>query len=118
MSAQPIETPPPDIYAAISDNRLAVQVVIDELGLPAPTMVARPLVVHITLADVDDLGVWVHALGGEVRRGFQRDEGASLWTLRTKTPVRSDGSTVAIHVHVPVVAGEDVIAEVYGAVTE
>lgn len=117
MSAQPIETPPPDIYAAISDNRLAVQVVIDGLGLPAPTLVARPHAVHVTLADVDDLAQWMHALGGEIRRGIETD-GASLWTLRTETPARRDGSKVAIRVHVPVVSGEDVIACLYPAVTE
>lgn len=117
MSAQPIETPPPDTYAAISDNRLGAQVAIDYLALPAPTLVARPTVVHVTVADVDDLAQWVHALGGEVRRGIEMD-GASLWTLRTETPVRGDGSTVAIRVHCPVVAGEDVIAEMYAAVTE
>lgn len=117
MSAQPIERPSLSTYAAISDNRLAVQVVIDELALPAPTLVARPAVVHITVADVDDLARWVLALGGEVRRGIALD-GASLWTLRTETPVRGNGSTVPIRVHVPVVEGEDVIASLYPAVTE
>lgn len=117
MSAQPIQANPPDIYGQISDARLAVQVVIDELALPAPTIVARPTVVHITVADVDDLAQWVLALGGEVRRGIALD-GASLWTLRTETPVRGNGSTVAIRVHVPVVEGEDVIAFLYAAVTE
>jgi len=116
VSVQPIQSPPRDTFAEISDNRLAVQVAIDYLALPAPTLVARPTVVYVTLADVDDLGQWVHALGGEVRRGPEID-GASLWTLRTRTPVRGDGSTVAIRVHVPVVAGEDVMAELYAAVT-
>ncbi|MGC4946225.1 hypothetical protein ACLQ2N_08460 [Streptomyces sp. DT224] len=109
MSAQPIE-PPPDSYAVSSDNRLAVQVLIDNMGLPAPTLVARPDAVHVTLADVDDLAQWVYELGGEVRRGIEID-GASLWTLRTETPRRLNGSTVRILVHVPVVSGEDVLAE-------
>jgi hypothetical protein len=102
VSAQPIDTNPPDIYGQISDNRLAVQVVIDGLALPAPTLVARPHAVHVTLADVDDLEI----------------DGASLWTLRTETPARRNGSKVAIRVHVPVVSGEDVIACLYPAVTE
>jgi hypothetical protein len=119
MSAQPTETPPPDVSAAISDNRLAVQVVIDELALPAPTLVARPLLVHITLADVDDLAEWLLALGGHVTRSVQNPAaGASLWTLRTETPVRANGRAVAIHVHCPVVSGEDVLTEVLSAVTE
>ncbi|MFJ3587484.1 hypothetical protein ACIQUY_29490 [Streptomyces sp. NPDC090231] len=117
MSAQPIHHTPPDTYAVTSDNRLAVQVVIDNLALPAPTIVARPDAVHITLADVDDLGQWLYSLGGEVRRGIEIS-GASLWTLHTETPVRLNGTTVAIRVHVPVVSGEDVLAEIRGAVAE
>lgn len=117
MTAHPIEHTPPDTYAVTSDNRLAVQVVIDGFALPAPTLVARPGAVHITLADVDDLGQWLYALGGEVRRGIEI-AGASLWTLYTDTPVRPNGSTVAIRVHVPVVSGEDVLAEIRGAVTK
>lgn len=117
MSAQPIEPNPPDTYAITSDNRLAVQTVIDNLALPAPTLVARPDAVHITLADVDDLGQWMYALGGDIRRGIEIS-GASLWTLHTQTPQRLNGSTVRILVHVPVVNGEDVLAELRTAVTE
>lgn len=117
MSAQPIEHNPPDTYAVTSDNRLAVQVVIDGFNLPAPTIVARLDAVHITLADVDDLGQWLYSLGGEVRRGIEIS-GASLWTLHTETPVRLNGTTVAIRVHVPVVSGEDVLAEIRGAVAK
>ncbi|MFF9568450.1 hypothetical protein [Streptomyces sp. NPDC014685] len=117
MSAQPIEPPPPDTYAVTSDNRLAVQAMLDGLGLPAPTLVARPDAVHITLADVDDLGQWLYHLGGTVCRGVEIS-GASLWTLHTETPVRLNGSAVRIRVHVPVVSGEDVLAEIRGAVAE
>lgn len=114
MSAQPIEPPPPDIYAVTSDNRLAAQTVIDGFGLPAPTMVARPDAVHITLADPDDVGQWMYALGGTIRRGIEI-YGASLWTLHTETPARPGGA-VRILVHVPVVSGEDVLAELRSAV--
>ncbi|MYT56911.1 hypothetical protein GTW29_09260 [Streptomyces sp. SID7834] len=117
MSAQPIEPPPPNFYGITSDNRLAVQAVIDNLSLPAPTMVARPDAVHIAVASVEDLAQWMFALGGTVRRGIEIS-GASLWTLHTITPVRLDGTTVAIRVHVPVVSGESVLAEVRTAVTE
>ncbi|MFF9690284.1 hypothetical protein [Streptomyces sp. NPDC014623] len=109
MSAQPIEPPQPDTYAITSDNRLAVQTLLDNMALPAPTMVARPDAVHVTLADVDDLAQWMYALGGEVRRGVEIS-GASLWTLHTETPMRLSGTTVRILVHVPVVSGEDVLA--------
>lgn len=131
MSAQPIEPLPPDTgtpgrrlplrkgyrhsdHEAISDNRLAVQVLIDSYGLPAPTIVARPLVVHVSVADPDDVAAWLYVLGGELRRGLEID-GASLWTLRTQTPRRGDGSTVRIFVHVPVVQGEDVVEALRGA---
>ncbi|WP_328721785.1 hypothetical protein OHT52_21340 [Streptomyces sp. NBC_00247] len=110
MSAQPIEYPPPTTYAVTSDNRLAVQAVIDGLGLPAPTLVVRPDAVHVALADVDDLAQWMYELGGEMRRGIEID-GASLWTLHTETPRRGNGSTVRILVHAPVVSGEAVLAE-------
>ncbi|MGC5531628.1 hypothetical protein [Streptomyces sp. SR-10] len=97
-----------------SDNRLAVQTAIDGFGLPAPTMVARPEAVHITLADPDDLARWMYALGGTIRRGIEI-YGASLWTLHTETPARPGGA-VRILVHVPVVSGEDVLAELRPAV--
>ena len=116
MSAQPIESPPPVPYWQASDNRLAVQTVIDGLGLPAPTLVARADAVHICLADVDDLALWLLSLGGEVRRGIPLDD-VSVWTLRTQTPMRRDLSTVAIRVHCPVVTGEDVVSELRSAVT-
>ncbi|MFJ9234097.1 hypothetical protein ACIRJ3_03820 [Streptomyces anulatus] len=115
MSVQPIEPNPPDFYAVTSDNHLAVQTVLDSTGLPAPTMVARPEAVHITLADPDDLGQWMYALGGTIRRGIEM-YGASLWTLHTETPARPGGGTVRILVHVPVVSGEDVLAELRSAV--
>ncbi|MFE2747368.1 hypothetical protein ACFXKX_24070 [Streptomyces scopuliridis] len=117
MSAQPIELHPPNTYAAISDNRLSAEVVIDNYALPATTMVARPDAVHIMLADVDDLAVWLDALGGDVHRGAETD-GASLWTLHTRTPRGLRGTTVPIRVHAPVVVGEAILAEIESAVTK
>ncbi|MFE5658318.1 hypothetical protein ACFQ9H_19275 [Streptomyces sp. NPDC056517] len=93
-----------------------MQTVIDGVGLPAPTIVARAAVVHVTVATTEDLGQWFYELGGEVRRGIPLDD-VSVWTLRTQTPVRRDLSTVAIRVHCPVVAGEDVMCELRSAVT-
>lgn len=116
MSAQPIESPPPVTYWQASDNRLAVQTLIDSLDLPAPTLVARADAVHVTVATADDLAQWLYELGGEVRRGIPLDD-VSVWTLRTQTPARRYGSTVAIRVHCPVVAGEDVVSELRSAVT-
>ncbi|MEU3124371.1 hypothetical protein ABZ696_29415 [Streptomyces albidoflavus] len=101
--------------AKTSDNRLAVEAALAYLALPAPTLVARPDAVHVTVDDVDDLAAWVYALGGVVHRGPSSD-GAALWTLRTATPTRADGSTVPIRVHAAVVDGDPVLVEVRRAV--
>lgn len=108
-------TPPAGDYAKTSDNRLAVEAAVAYLVLPAPTLVARPDAVHVTVNDVDDLSAWVFFLGGDVSRGPSSD-GAALWTLRTETPARPDGSKVAILVHAAVVDGDDVLVEVRRAV--
>lgn len=113
MSAKPI---PIGSLRQQTDNRIAVEVAVDYLGLHAPVMVARPDAVHITLTDVDDLEHWLYALGGSIRRGPSVD-GAALWTLHTATPRRANGSTVPILVHVAVVDGEDVLTEIRSAVT-
>lgn len=115
MSVDRIERSPASDLAAISDNRHAVEALLGYLHLPAPTIVARPDAVHVTVADVDDLGAWLYALGGVVRRG-PVCEGAALWTLHTQTPQRGDRSSVAVRVHVPVVVGEDVLHEIRAAV--
>ncbi|MFF1756176.1 hypothetical protein [Streptomyces sp. NPDC058266] len=115
MIAQITQLPHRD-PAKTSDNRLAVESMLGYLALPAPTLVARPDAVHITVDDVDDLAAWVFALGGTVHRGPSTD-GAALWTLRTATPTRGDGSTVAILVHAAVVDGDDVLVDVRRAVS-
>lgn len=92
-------------------NELAVASMLDRLSLPAATMTPRPEVVHVTVTSASDLSHWMYALGGRVVQTGGA-EGVALWTLRTETPVRPDGSTVPIRVHAAVVAGEDVLAEV------
>jgi hypothetical protein len=94
------------------DARLtAVETAIDYLMLPT---VRPPLVredgVHVVVADGEQFAAWVFTLGGDVNRAPALD-GASLWTLRTETPARSDGSTVRILVHVALMHGEFVPAE-------
>ncbi|MFJ9468369.1 hypothetical protein [Streptomyces caniferus] len=115
LSSQPIELPLADL-ARKRDNELAVGAMLDYLALPAPTMTPRPDAVHITVTDARDLGAWMYVLGGTVRHSAGSD-GVALWTLHTATPVRRDGSTVAIRVHVAVVDGEDVLTEVRRSVT-
>ncbi|GAA4705468.1 hypothetical protein [Streptomyces youssoufiensis] len=115
MSAQPIERPPTHLRL-VGDNRHAVRSMLDYLSLPAPTLIARPDAVHVTVADPDDLAQWLYALGGEVHCGPEA-EGVSVWTLVTATPRRADGSSVAVRVHAPVVCGEDVLTDIRSAVT-
>ncbi|SDL33910.1 hypothetical protein [Streptomyces indicus] len=114
MIAQRIHPPRSD-DAKTSDNRLAVETTVAYLALPAPTLVARPDAVHVIVADSDDLGRWLYHLGGEVHRGPHTDD-AALWTLRTETPVRGDGSKVAVRVHATVVDGDAVLVDVRRAV--
>lgn len=115
MSTHPTERPPRSSLEKISDNRLAVESMLDRLPLRAATIVARPDAVHITVTDPDELEAWLYQLGGEVRPGPSVN-GASLWTLYTGTPTRGDGSIVLIRVHVPVVDGEHVLVDVRQAV--
>lgn len=113
MSVQPIplSIPPTDVRIT------AVDAAIDYLNLPTlRPPVAREDGVHVLVADSEQFSAWVFALGGDVNRGPALD-GASLWSLRTATPQRADGSTVRILVHVPLVHGEEIPAEFRPAVS-
>jgi hypothetical protein len=91
-------------YGLISDNRLAVEVLLDYTGLPAPTLIPRPDAVFVVVADVDDLEKWLDALGGRIHISSAAD-GLELWTLLTQTEPRGDGSRVEVRVSVPVPMG-------------
>lgn len=115
MTGDRIERPVRTPFAATRRNEVAVETAIAHLSLPAGIITPRPDVVHVTLMHVDALGEWLYALGGEVHHGASAD-GAAVWTLYTNTPERSDGSSVAILVHVAVVDGERVLTEFRQAV--
>jgi hypothetical protein len=116
MSAQPIPIRP--ATEPTPDERItAVEVAVDSLNLP----IARPLIlrddaVHVFVVNSEQFAAWLYYLGGDVNRAPALD-GASLWTLRTQTPRRRDGSTVPIRVHVALVHDEFVPAEFRGAVS-
>lgn len=116
MSVQPIplpilEDPPTDVQIT------AVEVAIDYLNLPTlRPPVAREDGVHVVVADSEQFAAWVFALGGTPNRGPALD-GASLWSLRTETPQRADGSTVRILVHVALVHDELIPVEFRPAVS-
>lgn len=115
MSAQPI--PLHLVKAPAPDPQFAVEAAIDYLALPtARPPLTREDGVHVVVADSEQFAAWVFALGGDVHRAPSLD-GASLWTLRTETPQRADGSTVRILVHVALVHDEFVPVEFRGPVS-
>lgn len=103
-------------YGLVSDNRTAVEAMLDFLSLPAPTVIPRAEAVFVTVADLDDLGEWLQQLGGVIHVSSAGD-GLELWTLLTATPKRGDGSKVPVRVSVPVPMGEVVMAHILAAVT-
>ncbi|MEU6279789.1 hypothetical protein [Streptomyces sp. NPDC047028] len=107
--------PPVSELAQTSDNRIAVEVMLDYLALPAPSVTARPDAVYVSVADVDDLGAWLTARGGRVHV-HPAGDGVELWTLLTSSPERADGSSVPIRVSAPVPAGEVVLGYIVAAV--
>ncbi|NUQ95327.1 MAG: hypothetical protein HOY79_01755 [Streptomyces sp.] len=103
------EAPLPDAAKArvLAQNRNActVDVLINSTALPAPVRIPRPESVHVMVADVDDLGEWLRALGGEIHVSPEF-ESVELWTLHAQTEPREDGSTTSVLVSVPVPSGE------------
>lgn len=96
-------------------NALTVDCLIDGSGLPAPVRIPRAESVHVMVADVDDLGEWLLALGGEIHVSPEF-EGVELWTLHASTEPREDDSTTTVLVSVPVPSGELVMDWIRAAV--
>lgn len=92
-------------YEQTSDNRIAVESMLDYLPLPAPTVIPRAEAVFVSVSDVDDLGVWLRELGGRIHRTSAAD-GLELWTLLTQTPPSRARGQVPVRVSVPVPMGE------------
>ncbi|CAL9594470.1 hypothetical protein SUDANB1_05294 [Streptomyces sp. enrichment culture] len=116
MSAKPIPRRT-DVEQAPDERLVAVEVAADSMNLPiARPPIVRDDAVHVFVADSSQFAAWLYYLGGDVNRAPQID-GASLWTLRTETPRRRDGSTVRIRVHVALVHDELVPAEFRTAVS-
>lgn len=102
------DAPLPSAYGRQRDNATAVQALIDRTKLPAPTVVAQPDMVHVVLADVDDLAVWRAELDGRVRADetpWQTVE----WTLFAQLEATSRRGAVLIVVHALAVPGQDVL---------
>lgn len=106
MKGKPIPTPLRIAHATDVPDVTAVETVVDYLNLPtARPPIAREDAVHVVVRDGDAFARWVHALGGDVQHTDPLG-GAVLWTLRTRTPRRADGSSVEVWVHVALVVGE------------
>jgi hypothetical protein len=118
LSAKPIVPLPLRSAHATSEADLtAVEAVVDYLNLPtARPPIVRDDAVHVVVRDGDAFARWVHALGGDVAHTDTLG-GAQLYTLSTRTPHRTDGTSVELHVHVALVADEFAPVEFHGAVS-
>jgi hypothetical protein len=103
-------------FEALSDNRIAVESLLDSTDLPAPVVVPSPDRVHVTVADIDDLAEWVLARGGRVLVSVPF-EGVRTYVLITHTDRRADGSRVEVRVSCAVPEGAAVMPEIAAAVT-
>lgn len=103
-------------YEMQRDNADAVQVLVDRTGLPAPTVVAEAAVVHVMLADVDDMAPWLAELDGRVVAG-ELTAGLRTWTLRTELAATRRRGAVVIEVHALVASGQDVLPSLRSAVS-
>lgn len=101
------EAPRPSEYELTRGNGDAVQVLIDRTGLPAPTLVPQADVVHVILADVDDMAPWLAELDGRVTVDATR--GVRSWTLHTELRATRRRGAVPIQVHALAVLGQSVL---------
>jgi hypothetical protein len=109
-----VQTPVP-LCTRVRDNGIAVQALIDRTGLPSPTVVPLVDVVHVMLADVDDLLPWRAELGGTVGAALT-PAGLVEWTLRAVLVATRRRGAVQIQVHALAVSGQDVLPSLREAV--
>jgi hypothetical protein len=76
----------------------AALVTADLHGLPIGRLIARNDAAHIFTDDIRHLHAWLTACGGYTTRE-RAGLGVTLWTLRTHTEPRSDGSRTPVLVH-------------------
>lgn len=99
----------------MSDNRIAVEILLDYTALPHPVVVPTPERVHVTVADVDDLALWLHERGGTVRVSPEFD-GCQQYVLHTRTDEDRNGASVEVWVSCSVPSYTSVLHEVTAAV--
>lgn len=93
-------------------NRSRFETYRDMAGeqLPAPVVVATPERVYVTVADADDLAVWLTVYGGSTHRSASFD-GMQVWTLHQVSRGWSDGRAVPVQISAVVHEGEPVMHE-------
>ncbi|KPI31391.1 hypothetical protein OV320_2607 [Actinobacteria bacterium OV320] len=85
----------------------AAQAAADYLGLPTARLTTHNDAAHIFTADMHHLTAWYRALGGTVTRE-RAGLGVTLWTLRTHTEPRNDGTHTPILIHCLALTTEDI----------
>ena len=94
----------PTTYTA-QDPADAARATADFHGLPTGRLTSRDGAAHIFTDNINDLRAWLNACGGYVLRE-RAGLGVVLWTLRTHTEPRSDGTRTPITVHALALAEE------------
>ncbi|MGV2914646.1 hypothetical protein [Streptomyces alfalfae] len=92
----------------------AAQITADLYGLPTGRLSSRETAAHAFVDTLDDLTTWLAIRGGYTTRE-RAGGGLHLWTLRTTTEPRQDGTRTPVFVHVTVLDEEPVPDELTAA---
>ncbi|MFF1358706.1 hypothetical protein [Streptomyces sp. NPDC058297] len=97
-----------------TDPAYAASATADFHGLPLGRLTARGDAAHIFTGQIADLATWLNARGGYTTRE-RAGLDVALWTLRTTTEPRGDGTTTTVHVHALALTHEDIPHELTAA---
>jgi hypothetical protein len=102
--------------SAIHTNpALAALVTADTHGLnTAHLITAREGQAHVFVADLNDIRPWLNELGGHITRQPAGPD-MEMWTLRTHTDFRSDGTSTPILMHALSLIGQSVHPDIVNA---
>lgn len=98
--------------AAIRNNETAYGLLHDANNLPEAAHVTGHDAVRVSVGRVEDLGLWLELLGGEIHAS-EPFEGVELWTLHTLIPALPSWEPVLpVLVSVPVLDRHDVVCDI------